>query len=53
MEELTLYISEEVFTSFLQVMLTYGIGGAFAVTSIIIILTTIVYKAYSFISIKI
>ena len=52
MESLTVYFSEELFISLLQIYLTYGVGGAFAITSIIIIISTIVFKAFSFLSIK-
>lgn len=52
MEELTLYISEEVFTEFLAILLTYGIGGAFAITTLLILITFAVFKALSLLSDK-
>ena len=45
MENITFYISEKVFTDFLEIVITYGVGGAFAFTTLLIFTTMIVFKA--------
>ena len=45
MDVLNLYISEELVESYLRLVITYGICGAFALATVLIIITMGIYKA--------
>lgn len=47
MDAITLYINQDLLADILQLFVTYGVGGAFALLTVLILLTSVVYKALS------
>jgi hypothetical protein len=47
MDAINLYVSADLVSDFLRLAVTYGIGGAFGITTVLILLTMVVYKALS------
>lgn len=47
MDVLNLYVSMDLVSDFLRLAVTYGIGGAFALTTVLILITMIVFKGLS------
>ncbi len=50
MDIIKLYISEDLVSSYLELVITYGICGGFAIATVTIIIGMIIYKTLGFLN---